>query len=382
MNNPDNKEIKLPKRRLGRTGFMVSCIGLGGMGVISQSHENLESAVRIIHTALDRGVNFIDTARGYFDSEMIIGEALKERRNEVFIASKTYMRPAKRAEKEIEESFRTLGVKKIDLYQIHHVQYWNEFEQATAPGGVLEVLKSYQKQGLIDFIGVSSHNPAILPQILESGLFDTVQFPFSPVEREHHENIKDVVKRKDIGTIIMKPLAGGNIKSVETALHYLLSHDVSTIIPGCSTVEQVMEDTEAGINFRGITDEEKQAIINEVMNLPDQFCRRCRYCEKQCPQGIPISDIFRCEDYLILNATYARDQYKSLDKYVTDCGNCGKCEIICPYKLPVREKMQKAHTRLTAGKLEDAVVKLVRKIGLYDFARNLYFKLGGKIPKR
>ena len=387
MDNPDteknmNETAPMPMRLLGRTGLKVSAMGLGGMGVMDEKHEDLDSRIEIINTALDHGINFIDTARGYFDSEEIIGHVLKERRNDAYIATKTYLRSAKGSEKELLESLEKLQVKKIDLYQIHHIQYMKEFEKIMEPGGAMEVVKSYQKQGVIDFIGVSSHNPHILSEILESDLFDTVQFPFSVVEREHFENIRDVVKRRNIGTIIMKPLAGGNVKSVDSALRYLLSHDVSTVIPGCSTVEQVMLNVGIAKSFTGITEEEKRKIIEEVKNLPDQFCRRCRYCEKTCPQGIQIADIFRCEDYLILNATYAREEYKKLKKKVKDCIGCGKCEEICPYNLPVREKLYYANRRLTRGKLEDFIVKIVRKAGLYDIARKIYFALGFGIPKR
>jgi len=369
-------------RKLGRTGLMVSCIGLGGMGVISQEHPDWEMATKVIHAALDRGVNFIDTARGYFNSEEVIGRVLKDRRDETYIATKTYMRNPRQAEKELQQSLEKLQVKKIDLYQVHHVQYMKEFEKVTAPGGVLEVIKSYQKQGYIDFIGVSSHNPEILSEILESDLFDTVQFPFSVAEREHYEKVRDVVKRRNIGVIVMKPLAGGNLKSVEPALKFLLSHDVSTIIPGCSTVEQVIMDTEIGMNFHGLTEEEKNQIIADADDLPDKFCRRCRYCEKVCSREIPISDIFRCENYLILSATYAREQYKALGKSVRDCMKCGECEKICPYNLPIRHKLGIAHRRLTRGKLEDVAVKILRKVGLYDIARKIYFALGGGIPRR
>lgn len=384
MDNPnaENRYIPIPMRLLGRTGLKVSSMGLGGMGVMDERHEDLDSRLEIINAALNQGINFIDTARSYFDSEEIIGHVLKNRRDEVYIATKTYLRSAKGAEKELQESLEKLQVKKIDLYQIHHVQYMKEFEKIMEPGGAMETVKSYQKHGVIDFIGISSHNPHILSEILESDLFDTVQFPFSVVEREHYDNIRDVVKRRNIGTIIMKPLAGGNVKSVDSALRYILSHDVSTVIPGCSTVEQVLLNVEIARKFTGITEEEKQKIIEEVKNLPDQFCRRCRYCEKTCPQGIHIADIFRCEDYLILNATYAREEYKKLKKTVKDCKGCGKCEEICPYHLPVRTKLHYANRRLTRGKLEDFVVKLVRKAGLYDIARKIYFALGGGIPKR
>ncbi len=191
-----NIDKPMPMRLLGRTGLMVSSMGLGGMGVMDERHEDLDSRIEIINTALDNGINFIDTARGYFDSEEIIGHVLKKRRNDAYIATKTYLRSAKGTEKELLESLEKLQVKKIDLYQIHHIQYMKEFEKIMEPGGAMEVVKSYQKQGVIDFIGVSSHNPHILPEILESDLFDTVQFPFSVVEREHYDNIKDVVKQQ------------------------------------------------------------------------------------------------------------------------------------------------------------------------------------------
>lgn len=372
----------MQKRLLGRTGLRVSCIGLGGMGVISQNHSSREQAKEVVHTAIDRGVNFIDTARGYFDSEEIIGEVLQERKETIYIASKTYQRTAKRAEKEFGESLQRLKVKKIDLYQIHHLQYMEELEKVKGPGGALEALNSYRKQGLIDFIGVSSHNPKLLPNILESGFFDTVQFPFSVVEREHYKTITQTAAKYNLGTIVMKPLAGGNITSVETALKFILSHNISTVIPGCTTVEHVITDTNAGINFHELTNEEKEQIIAKAEKLPDKFCRRCRYCERVCSKNLPISDIFRCEDYLILNATYARDQYKSLNRTALECMGCGKCEKICPYHLPVREKLRIAHRRLTRGKIEDLAVKFFRKIGIYDVVRKIYFDVIGKVPKR
>ena len=332
-------------------------------------------AKAIVHTALDRGVNIIDTARSYSDSERAIGEALGERRCETYIATKSLGRTASKIERELRKSLEQLGVRRIDLYQCHHIQEYREFEQLVARGGAMEALESFRKEGVIDFIGVTSHNPDILPRVLESDLFDTVQFPFSVVEREHYEKIREVAARRNIGIIIMKPLAGGHLKSVEMALKYILSHDVSTVIPGCSTVEQVVLDTEVGIGFSGMSDGDRRNIIDEASNLPDQFCRRCRYCEKVCSSGIPISDVFRCEGYLILTPPYAWDQYGKLRGSFRDCVDCGKCEDICPYNLPVRLMLARAHKRLTSGKLRFYAALLLQKMGLFDLVKKLCLRM-------
>ncbi len=381
-NSRENKSRAIPRRRLGRTGLMITCLGLGGMGVMNRCHSQ-ESAVEVVTTAIDMGINFIDTARGYFDSEKIIGQALTERPGKAYITTKTYMRSASGASKEIETSLRTLQQKKIPLIQIHHLQYKEEFERITAPGGAMEAIRSFQKQGLIDHVGVSTHNPRIICEILQSDLFDTVQIPFSPVERDHFEKIREVARQRDIGIIAMKPLSGGHIKSVEEALGFILSHrEVSTVIPGCSTTDEVCRDVEAVLNLGEITDEHRRDIIQQLREIPDQFCRRCRYCEHRCPENIPIADIFRCENYLILSATYARQEHRKLPRHFNQCRDCGECEKICPYHLPVRKMLRQAEIRLRRGWLEDAGVTLLRKIGLYDLGRRVYFALGGKIPDR
>lgn len=369
-------------RRLGRTELKVSTVSLGGMGVISKHHRTLDDATRIIHTALDRGVNLIETARGYFDSENIIGEVMQTRRADTYLASKSYLRSAKRCEQQIVESLENFKTKKIDLYQIHHVQYGYELEQVLGKGGAMEAVRSYQKQGYIDHVGITSHHPRILVDALETDQFDVVQFPFSVVERDHYRDIYPVAARRDVGIIAMKVLSGGNMRNVATAIKYVLSHDVATAVLGCSTVEHVTTDVEAAESFTQLSDAEKEALAEEADRLPENFCRRCRYCEPVCPAEIPISDIFRVENYLILNATYARNEYRTFKANSTHCIECGECENICPYDLPVVDDLRRAHGRLNKGKLEDMAVNALRKVRLYDVARKLYFDLGGSLPER
>lgn len=369
-------------RRLGRTEMKVSTVSLGGMGVISKAHKSLEDATRVIQTALDRGMNLIETARGYFDSEKIIGEVMRTRRHETYLASKSYLRSAKRCEQQIVESLDNFGTKKIDLYQIHHVQYEYELEQVLGRGGAMEAVRSYQKQGLIDHVGITSHHPRILGQALRTDEFDVVQFPFSVVERDHYKELYPLAAQRDVGIIAMKVLSGGNLRNVATAIKYVLSHDVATAVLGCSTVAQVLDDCDAAESFTQLSESEKERLAEEADRLPENFCRRCRYCEPVCPAEIPIADIFRVENYLILNATYARNEYRTFKANSTNCIECGECENICPYDLPVVDDLRRAHARLNRGRIEDLAVNALRKVRLYDVARKLYFDLGGNLPDR
>jgi uncharacterized protein len=372
----------LEYRRLGRTGLKVSCLGFGGMGLISQNHSSRAEAVKLFEFALDCGINFVDTARGYFDSESIIGEAIKHRRQDCILASKTYLRTFKTAYRQLEESLENFQVQHIDLYQIHHLQYPEELQQVMTPDGAYSALTKAREEGLIKWIGVSSHNPKVLFEAVKTGKFDTVQFPFNPVESEFWDKIKDLATKLDLGTIVMKPFCGGNIKSTAAVLRYLLSFPVSTVIPGCTTIEQVQDNVKAAEGYLPLDLKEQEALKEEIKNLPDQFCRRCRYCITVCPNKVPIPEIFRCEDYLILNATYARNSYRELPLQADSCLECGKCEMICPYKLSIRAALKRAHSRLTRGKLEDLVVNFSRKFGIYDKMRKFYFDTIKKIPQR
>ena len=371
-------------RVLGRTGLKVSALGMGGIGFIKQFRSTREESLQVIQTAIDSGINFIETARAYFDSEEIIGEALKagNRRGKCIIATKSYLRSARDMEKEVEKSLKALQTNHIEIFQIHHIQYPSELAEVTAPQGAYQALKSLQKSGVIDFIGVTSHNPVVLAECAKTGYFDTVQFPLNPAEEEFYALVSPWLEKLNLGSIVMKPLMGGRIINVESALAFALSFEVSTVIPGISSMAELQTDLKVAGNFSGLTTEERAALRTEVKKLPENFCRRCRYCDGVCPQKIKISEIFRCEDYLIFNATFARNEYRRIEPNAAICEQCGKCEEICPYKLPICEKLKSAHQRLSGGRLEDSIVNFTRKIGIYDKARKLYFDMVKRIPER
>lgn len=366
-------------RTLGTTSLEVSPIGLGGMGFISRNM-TFTDADALIRRALELGVTLFDTARGYYDSEKILGSVLKP--SEGIIASKSFLRSARGIRKELEESLRLLRRNTIDLYQIHHIQYETELEEVSSPNGAIEALLEAKHKGLIRCAGLSGHKPDILLKALELDVFDTVQFPFNPIEEKPFSPVMELANSKGVGILIMKPFAGGTIKSTDSALRFALSFPVSSVLVGCQKPSELEEDVRIASTTSVLLEDELERLREEIRALDEKFCRRCRYCEPNCPQQIPISEVFRAESYLIMNATYARDEYRRLGLPARNCQQCGRCEEICPYELPVCEMLQRAHKRLTRGKFEDAIVKTLRRLGLYDTIRRIYFKLGGPLPRR
>jgi predicted aldo/keto reductase-like oxidoreductase len=170
---------------------------------------------------------------------------------------------------------------------------------------------------------------------------------------------------------------------VEAALRYSAAHPIDCILVGCSTVPQVERDVAALRGEQALTEADRQEMERLVTELGDLFCRRCRYCERGCPEGVPISDIFRCHDYLVLNQTYAREEYRRLVGHDRECAECGSCEAICPYGLPVREMLRVAHGELRRKSWMDAAMRVLHATGTYDIVRRAFFRLGGPrfLPK-
>ena len=369
--------MALERRRLGRTGLEVSCLGLGAMGVISHYHSDPRTAHRLVHRALDLGVDFIDTAASYFDSEEILGQALRGRWDQVTVATKSNMRSARRFGQEFEQSFRRMRTDHIHLYQLHHVQYPHELERLMAPGGACDLLQKARDRGRIDFIGITSHHPGVLQDALKTGLFDTVQFPFNPIEAANFQAVMDTAVELDIGTLGMKALSGGRLTAVEAALRWVAAHDMQCILVGCTTLEQLERDVAALEGDLALSDDDRAAMEEEINALGDLFCRRCRYCERVCREGIPISDVFRCHDYLVLNQNYARDEYAKLPIHADRCEECGACEKICPYELPVRDMLKTADSELSRSRWMDLAVRVLHRTHTYDIARRVFFRIRG-----
>jgi predicted aldo/keto reductase-like oxidoreductase len=342
-------------------------------------HQGSDTPGAVINRALDEGINFIDTARSYYKSEKILGEAIKERRHECVLATKTYLRKGSLVKRDINTSLKNLQTDRIDLYQIHNIVYRDELRTVLEPNGALEILKKAKKAGEINHIGVTAFHPDIIKECIRIDEFDTIQIPFNFIEKTRVEEIFDLAKKSDLGVIIMRPLAGGQLRNVETVLKFILGYSVSTVIPGCSTVKHIQMNARIGRDRSQLSIEEREKLFLDIGGI---FCSGCRRCESVCSAHLPISEIFRGETYLYFNAPYARSQYRKFSKKISTCINCGQCEQVCPYHLPIRGMLRRAHRKLRKGKIENISINILRRLRLYGRMRELYFDLGLPLPKR
>ncbi|SDF29873.1 aldo/keto reductase [Sporolituus thermophilus] len=326
------------KRRLGRTGLEVTEISFGALPI---QRCTMEEAGPILHAALDAGINFIDTARAYTDSEAKIGQHIAGRRREFYLATKSMARDKEAMARDIDLSLKTMRTDYIDLYQLHNIKTRADFEAVMAPGGALEALREARQAGKIGHIGITGHNVELLAEAIKTGEFSTVQFPFNFIETRALDVLFPLARSLDVGCIVMKPLGGGQVKNVELALRFILEQDIAVAIPGMDRVEQVAQNVQVAKSFRPLTDEERAVLAAEAQVIGPNFCRRCGYC-LPCTAGIDIPTVFifhlQYVSYGLKEAIPMR--YAALKAKASDCTGCGVCEKRCPYNLAIRERMR------------------------------------------
>ena len=322
---------------LGKTSLEVSRIGIGGIPIQRPSHDE---AVKVIQRALDLGINFIDTARGYGASEERIGKAIAGRREHVILATKTGGRTAAAALEHLEESLRQLNTDTIDVWQFHNVSTFEAYEQVLGPGGAMETARQALQAGKIRHIGLSSHHLEVARKAVSSGLFETVQFPFNFVNYEPASELLPLVRERGMGFVAMKPFAGGRLNNANLAIKYLLQFEEVVPDPGVERLEEVEELV--GIVNRGsweLTSQDWQEIENIRAGLGARFCQWCGYCQP-CPQEVNVPFLMNIRGMWKLWPP--EKFFPWLGEIVEggrNCIECGECEDKCPYHLPIREQI-------------------------------------------
>ena len=331
-------------RRLGKTGMTVSVVGFGGIPIQGAS---FEEADRILRKALELGINFFDSARGYTDSEEKMGRTLPAIRDKIYIATKALSRSAPKLAAEIETSLRNLRTDTIDLYQLHSVGSPKELAAVLAPGGAYDALDKAREQGKVRWVGITGHSREVMLKAIETGRFDTVQFPFNPIEDEWADAVIPAAKNAGMGTICMKPFAGGAIRSRRAALLFELSRGMDVVIPGMDAVEQVVENAAAGAELEPPGPRELEELAADKTRWGDKFCRRCAYC-MPCPNGLNIPFLFLIEGYYSRYELrdWALQRLAGLEKKFADCKECGECLAKCPYGLSIPDMMKDAAKRV------------------------------------
>jgi len=322
----------MEKVRLGKTGLVVTGIGWGGIPI---QRVGEDEAVSVIRAVVEMGVDLLDTARAYSNSEHRIGLALEGVHRPVVLSTKSQVRTA-RIYDEVHESLRQLKVKKIDIYHLHMVPTMEEYEKVMASGGAYEGLLRARDEGLIDHIGMSSHNLDVLARAAEDRAVSVVMACYSFLEPDAATRLFPLAKANDIGVIAMKPFSGGVIEDAGPALRFVLSAEGIVPIPGSETLEKAGENWRIFSEGGGLTEDDKERIEALRKEYNYRFCRRCDYCQP-CTEGISIQLI------LGLKSTIKRfgSQMGEL-AWMTEaiekgrkCTGCGECLARCPYGLPI-----------------------------------------------
>lgn len=337
------------KVTLGSTGITVNKNGFGALPIQRISHE---SSTDILRRAYEAGIDFYDTARFYTDSECKLGEALSDVREHIYIATKTAAKNADEFWKDLTTSLNNLKTDYIDIYQFHNPSFCPKPGDGT---GLYEAMLEAKAQGKIRHIGITNHRLNVAMEALESGLYETLQFPFNYLATEKEHKLVEVCREKNIGFIAMKALSGGLIINSKVAYAYQAQYDNVLPIWGVQR-ETELDEFISYIDNPPVLDEEIKAVIeNDKKELAGNFCRGCGYCMPTCPAHIEINNCARMS--LLLRRSPSELQLtkevQAKMKKIEDCIHCGACSAHCPYGLDTPKLLEdnyKDYKEVLAGK--------------------------------
>ena len=321
--------------RLGRTNITVNFNGFGALPV---QRVTMEEAGCILRKAYDKGVRFFDTARSYSDSEEKLGNALSDVRGEIVIATKTPSTTVEGFWNDLRTSLRLLKTDHVDILQFHNPDFVPKPGDGT---GLYEAMLEAKAQGLIRFIGFTNHRLHLAEEAVKSGLYDTLQFPFSYLASEKDIALVRLCEAHDVGFICMKALSGGLITRADAAWAYLAQYPVLPIW-GIQR-ERELDEFIACQDAPPVMTEDMAAFIDrERTELVGDFCRGCGYC-MPCPVGIQINNAARMSLMLRRSPTAGLlgEYWQAEMARIDECLNCGQCASRCPYGLDTPALLKK-----------------------------------------
>ena len=318
----------MKKIRLGRTGLMVTKTAMGCLPVQRCSEDY---AVRLLRAAYEGGINYFDTANAYTDSEKKIGLALSDVREHIVLSTKSAARDKDTVLAHIENSLRMMKTDHIDLFQFHQVP---EVPDPNDPNGAYAAALEAKNRGWIDHIGVTTHRIDVAEACIGSGLFETLQFPFSYISAERDLALAEKCKEADMGYIAMKGLAGGMLTNVRACHAFMAQYDNVVPIWGIQRMEELEQWLRVDREDPVMNEELSAFIQKERQELSGSFCRSCGYC-MPCPMGIEIRNCARM-DMLLRRSPwqqYMTPEWQEKMNRIEDCIECRSCSSKCPYQL-------------------------------------------------
>lgn len=314
--------------KLGKTGIVTDKNGFGALPIQRVSDDE---AVRILQKAYDGGVTFFDTARFYTDSEHKLGLVFKGMRDKVIIATKTAAKNADEFWKDIRTSLDNLQTDYIDIYQFHNPSFCPKPGDGT---GLYEAMLEAKQNGMIKHIGITNHRLKVAHEAIDSGLYETLQFPFCYLASDEDIELVTKCKQADMGFIAMKALSGGLITDSRAAYAFEAEFDNVLPIWGVQRESELDEFLSYVTNPPAMTDDIRALIDNDRKQLQGDFCRGCGYC-MPCPAGIEINNCARMS--LLLRRSPSELQLtpevQAKMMKIEDCMHCGHCRSMCPYHL-------------------------------------------------
>lgn len=318
--------------KLGKTNLEVNKNGFGALPI---QRRNYADSIEILKTAYDNGIDFYDTARFYTDSESKLGCAFEDVRENIYIASKTGMESVEEFWRDLETSLKELKTDYLDLYQFHNISFCPKEED-----DLYKAMIEAKQEGKINHIGITTHKITIAHEALDSGLYETLQYPFSYLSGDEELQLVEKCRQLDVGFIAMKAMGGGLLKQSKASYAYINQFDNVLPIWGIQHLSE-LEEFLSYPNDLLLDDETKKIIENDKKELGDNFCRGCGYC-MPCSEDINISLCARMSLWIRRFPTEPNldEKTQEIMKKTLDCIECYECVDNCPYELDIPELLK------------------------------------------
>lgn len=325
----------MDKIRLGRTELLVSKTAFGALPIQRISRTD---AVKLVRRACDAGINYFDTANAYTDSEEKLGEALRGIRQNVVISTKSAATDKKTALAHIGQSLRRLQTDYIDLFQFHNPAV---LPDPSDPNGAFAAALEMREKGYIRHIGITNHRLHIARAAIDSGNFETLQFPFCYLAAEQDLDLVARCKAADMGFIAMKGLSGGLLNNAEACYAFMGQYDNVVPIWGIQHEWELDQWLDLTARDPKLTPELRTVIEKDRQELAGNFCRSCGYC-LPCAAGIDIPQAARMSALLRRSPyqPYMSDEWHAKMHKIEDCVHCDACKSRCPYGLDTPALLQ------------------------------------------
>lgn len=333
---------------LGKTGIRTPQNAFGALPI---QRISTEDAVRLLRRAYDGGMTFFDTARAYSDSEIKVGKAFEGMRDKVFIASKTMAKTPEKLWEDLDTTLTNLRTDYLDIYQLHCVPQCYRPCDGT---GMYEALQEAKAQGKIRHIGITAHLIGVAEDIVKSGLYETLQFPFCYLATDRDIELVKSTVEADMGFIAMKGLSGGLLTNADACMAFMSEYEVLPIW-GVQREEELDQWLSFFKRDISMTPDIKKFIEEDRKSLMGDFCRGCGYC-MPCAAGIQINNCARMSQLIrrAPSANFLSEEWQGLMAKIEDCIDCGVCKTRCPYGLDIPNLLRKNYADykdIVAGKV-------------------------------